>query len=71
MELMDCKTLSNYLNVKTSTIRVWTSQGIVPHVKLGPGIKGVVRYEKKQIDLWITSCLRRKRRVEKRQAKNE
>ena len=71
MELMDCKTLSNYLKVKPSTIRVWTSQGIVPHVKLGPGEKGCVRYERGTIDKWIHGCLRRERRVEKRQAKSE
>jgi DNA-binding transcriptional MerR regulator len=63
---MDCKELSTYLRVKPSTIRVWTSQGIVPRAKLGPGEKGIVRYEKGSIDRWVRSCLRRERRMEKR-----
>ncbi len=69
MTLWDAKQVSEYLAVKAATVRSWTSAGIIPHVKLGPGEKGVVRYPKEEIDKWIKSCLRRERRITKRQEK--
>jgi excisionase family DNA binding protein len=67
MEIMDSKELANYLKVKPSTIRVWVSLRTIPFSKLGPGKKAAVRFDKKEIDRWLHSCLRRERRVEKRQ----
>ncbi len=71
MQLMDAKELSAYLKVKQGTIRAWTSGGIIPHVKLGPGEKGVVRYLKEEVDKWIKGNLRRERRIEKKRQKGE
>jgi excisionase family DNA binding protein len=67
LDILDCKELGFYLKVKSSTIRVWVSQGTIPFLKLQPGEKGTVRFDRKEIDRWIHSCLRRERRVEKRQ----
>lgn len=67
MEMMTSKDLARYLSVKEGTIRAWTSQGIVPFAKLGPGEKGIVRYERGAIDKWIKGNLRRERRITKRQ----
>jgi hypothetical protein len=66
-ELMDAKELSLYLKVKPGTIRVWTCQGLIPYCKLGPGERGVVRYDRRSIDAWIKGNLRRERRITKRQ----
>jgi excisionase family DNA binding protein len=67
MTLLDVKQLSEYLQVKSGTIRAWTCTGIIPYVKLGPGEKGVVRYPREEIDKWIKGNLRRERRITKRQ----
>jgi excisionase family DNA binding protein len=67
MTLLDSKQISEYLAVKPGTIRAWTCAGVIPSVKLGPGEKGVVRYPKEEIDKWVKSCLRRERRITKRQ----
>ena len=67
MILWDVKQLSAYLAVKPGTIRAWTSNGSIPHVKLGPGGKGVVRYPRELIDRWVMSNLQRERRISKRQ----
>ncbi len=69
MVLMDVKELSAYLRVKPGTIRCWVSQGVIPFDKLGPGEKGCVRFDKKEIDRWIRGSLRRERRIKKRQGK--
>jgi excisionase family DNA binding protein len=67
MTLWDAKQVSEYLQVKPGTVRAWTCCGIIPHVKLGPGAKGLVRYSKDEVDRWIRSNLRRERRIVKRQ----
>jgi len=69
MILLNAKQVSDYLQVKTGTIRSWTCAGVIPSVKLGPGEKGVVRYPKEEVDKWVRSCLRRERRITKRQEK--
>jgi excisionase family DNA binding protein len=69
--LMSAQQLSEYLQVKPGTIRGWTSSGLIPHVKLGPGEKGVVRYPREEIDRWIKGNLRRERRISKRQGRGE
>lgn len=66
-ELMDVKELSSYLKVKPGTIRCWVCHGAIPFVKLQPGDKGCVRFDRKEIDRWITANLRRERRITKRQ----
>ena len=67
MEMMDVKDLSSYLRVKAGTIRCWVCHGSIPFVKLQPGERGCVRFEKGEIDRWIRANLRRERRITKRQ----
>ncbi len=43
------KTLSNYLQIKASTLYAWTSQNKIPYIK----IHGVIRFRKEEIDAWL------------------
>lgn len=51
--LMDVEMVSKYLHVKKSTIYSWTSQKLIPHVKVA-GRKRTL-YIKDQIDQWLLS----------------
>jgi len=64
---MDTKELSAYLRVKSGTIRCWVCHGSIPYVKLQPGERGCVRFDRQEIDRWIKANLRRERRIIKRQ----
>ncbi len=48
-EYMTAEEVADYINYKEKTIRNWTSQGKIPFVKLGSG----VRYPKSKIDNWL------------------
>jgi excisionase family DNA binding protein len=50
---MDVRMVSEYLHVKKSTIYSWTSQKLIPHVKVA-GRKRTL-YVKDQIDQWLLS----------------
>jgi excisionase family DNA binding protein len=43
------KEMSNYLQVKESTIYSWVESGFVPHVKLNR----LVRFDREEIDNWL------------------
>ena len=48
---MDIKTLSEYLNIKTSTLYAWVSRKRIPYIKIG----GLIRFRKEEIDPWVES----------------
>ena len=48
-EIMSIDEVARYLNLKSQTIRNWTSQRKIPSVKIG----GSVRYKKLEIDKWL------------------
>ena len=43
--------VSDLLNIKTSTLYAWVSQGKIPHVK----IHGLVRFQADDIQQWVMS----------------
>jgi excisionase family DNA binding protein len=57
--LLTIRELSQYLNIKRSTLYAWAAQGKIPHVK----IHGVIRFQKEEIDAWVESF--RKERLKK------
>ncbi len=62
-ENMTAEQVANYLQYNIKTIRNWTSQGKIPFVKLGGG----VRYQKERIDNWVKS---KEKRSTKKRASN-
>ncbi len=48
-ELLNTAQLSEWLQVKESTIRKWVHYGYVPHVKLGR----CVRFQESEIEQWL------------------
>lgn len=56
--LLCIKDLSQYLQIKPSTLYAWASQGRIPHVK----IHGLIRFNKDEIDAWLESF--RKEKIE-------
>jgi len=48
---VDIKELSQYLNIKSSTLYAWVAQGKIPHVK----INRLIRFQKEEIDAWVGS----------------
>ena len=53
---IDIKALSEYLQIKVSTLYAWTSQKKIPCIK----IHGVIRFRKEEIDEWLDSFHRKK-----------
>ncbi|MEO7861414.1 MAG: helix-turn-helix domain-containing protein [Nitrospirales bacterium] len=49
MSLMTVKEVSQWLQVKPSTLYVWAEQGMIPHLKLGR----LLRFEHDEIDMWL------------------
>ena len=49
--LWDLKKLSEYLNVKTSTLYAWVSKGEIPFIK----IHGLIRFHPNEIETWLMS----------------
>lgn len=48
---LDIKELSQYLNIKPSTLYAWVAQGKIPHVK----ICGLIRFRPEEIEAWVES----------------
>jgi len=46
---MTVEEIAEYLQVRPSTIYLWTHQGYIPHVKLG----NLVRFRLSHVDRWI------------------
>ncbi len=47
--LMTAEETAKYLKVRPATIRKWTMNGYIPHIKVG----GAVRYDLDKIDAWL------------------
>lgn len=52
MKLLTVKEISEMLQVKPSTIYVWTEQRLIPHFKLN----GALRFSETEILTWIKNC---------------
>ena len=48
-QLLTPKQLSEWLQIKPSTVYKWTHYGFIPHVKLG----GAVRFDRETVESWI------------------
>jgi len=48
---LNIEELSQYLNIKSSTLYAWVAQGKIPHVK----INRLIRFQKEEIDAWVES----------------
>ncbi len=48
---LSIKDLSQYLQIKPSTLYAWASKGIIPHYK----VHGLLRFKQDEIDAWIAS----------------
>jgi excisionase family DNA binding protein len=49
MSLKTVKDVSQWLQVKPSTVYVWAEQGMIPHLKLGR----LVRFDQDEIEMWL------------------
>ena len=49
MALLTVKAVSEWLQVKPSTIYLWAEQGSIPHVKLGR----LIRFDPDEIEAWL------------------
>jgi excisionase family DNA binding protein len=49
MALLTVRALSEWLQVKPSTIYLWAEQGGIPHLKLGR----LLRFDSEEIDAWL------------------
>lgn len=56
---LDIKELTQYLNIKTSTLYAWVAQGRIPAIK----IHGLIRFQKEEIDAWGESFRKEKLKV--------
>lgn len=48
-DLLDHKEIAHYLKVSPGTIRVWTSKGKIPVLRVGR----CTRYSREEIDRWV------------------
>ena len=55
--LLTPQQLSEYLQVKLSTIYKWTHYGYVPFLKIG----GSIRFDIEEIKKWLKKCFRKGR----------
>lgn len=53
-QFLNIEELSQYLNIKKSTLYSWVSQGEIPHHKIGH----LVRFNKEAIDEWLSQSRR-------------
>ncbi len=49
LDLLDFKEVATYLRVSPGTIRVWTSTGRIPVLRVGR----CTRYSREEIDRWV------------------
>jgi len=52
--LLTIHELSQYLNIKRSTLYAWAAQGKIPHVK----IHGLIRFKRDEVETWVESFQR-------------
>ncbi|MFQ5949783.1 MAG: helix-turn-helix domain-containing protein [Nitrospiria bacterium] len=58
---IDIKALSDYLQIKVSTLYAWTSQNKIPSIK----IHGIIRFRKDEIDAWLDRFRQKKPETKK------
>jgi len=51
-QFLSINDLSQYIGVKPKTLYSWVSKRVIPHYR----IMGLVRFNKREIDQWLTSC---------------
>ena len=52
-QLLTPKQLSEWLQIKLSTIYKWTHVGYIPCIKLGGKVTGSVRFDREEVERWI------------------
>ncbi|MDP3598318.1 MAG: helix-turn-helix domain-containing protein [Nitrospirota bacterium] len=52
MVLLNVKEVSQWLQVKPSTVYLWAAEGKIPALK----IQGVIRFQREKIDAWLAGC---------------
>ena len=52
MPLMTVKEVSQWLQVKASTIYLWVADGHIPALK----IHGVIRFRRDELEVWLETC---------------
>ena len=52
MALLNVKEVSEWLQVKPSTVYGWVAQGKMPALK----IHGVIRFRREEIEAWLAGC---------------
>jgi excisionase family DNA binding protein len=52
MALLNVKEVSEWLQVKPSTIYLWVAEGKMPALKL----HGLLRFRREDIDAWLAGC---------------
>jgi excisionase family DNA binding protein len=60
-QLLTPQQVSEWLQVKLSTIYKWTAIGYIPYVKLGGKTRGSVRFQPGEVERWIKRRSRRGR----------
>jgi excisionase family DNA binding protein len=52
-QLLTPEQLSDWLQVKLSTIYKWTHSGYIPRVRLGGQVRGSIRFSRPVVDRWL------------------
>jgi|GEM_PF-1231581 len=60
-QLLTPKQLSEWLQIKLSTIYKWTAMGYIPCLKLGGKVRGSVRFVRLDVQTWLRRKSRRGR----------
>jgi excisionase family DNA binding protein len=60
-QLLTPQQVSEWLQVKVSTVYKWTKDKYIPHIKLGGAYRGSVRFDRQVVDRWIKRRARRGR----------
>jgi len=55
----DINTISDYLQIKVSTLYAWSAQNKIPSIK----IHGVIRFRKEEIDAWLEDFVQKKSEI--------
>ena len=60
-EFLTPQQISDWLQIKLSTIYKWTHVGYIPCIKLGGKIRGSVRFDRGEVERWLKRKSRRGR----------
>jgi len=53
VSLLNIDEVGEYLNMNKRTLYSYVQKGIIPHIRLGKGKKGPIRFDINHIDKWI------------------